>query len=247
MAATQNGAFVCLTEDMMMDDEYDDCCDYDDGPIVTRVRRREPMPTDGPIVDKTSPALRKAIQDELKEMVDENLTHSMLNQVSRFANIAQELIMVRSPIADVRQRKRRRGPLAGNFNYAGGVSVNPVIGGTGYPLEENALTGEAEQNETFGATITRELVSAMSKLGESQATAKDKDPIEDLVKAVSTAKKSGLDDLAEKLEAKLHEVLSKQFLDAAAKEIEDEKDGPVPRERSLVGPVKPINGTPVAP
>ncbi len=98
-------------------------------------------------------------------------------------------------------------------------------------------------NETFGATITRELVSALGKLGEPNASAKEKDPIQDLVKAVSTAKKSGLDDLAEKLEAKLHEVLSKQFLDAAAKELEDENDGPVPRERALVGPVKPINGT----
>ncbi len=122
--ATQNAAFICNTEDMMMDDEYDDCCEYehatDYGPAKLKA-----MQAGEPIIDKTSKTLRKAIQDELKEMAAENLTHSMLNQVSRFANIAQELIMVRSPIADVRQRKRRRGPLA--VNYAG-VGGNPAGG-----------------------------------------------------------------------------------------------------------------------
>ncbi len=245
--ASFNQGFICNTEDMVMDDGYDDeCCDYDDGPIVTHAHRREPMPTGEPIVDKTSKALRKAIQDELKEMVVESLTHSMLNQVSRFANIAQEMIMVRSPIADVRQRKRRRGPLGGNSNYQGVANPGVIMGNTGEPLEENALTGEAAPNESFASTLTRELVSAFGKLG-GQDPVKEKGPVEELIEGIAAAKKAGLGDLADKLETKLHEVLSKQFLDAAAEKIEDEKDGPIPRDRALVGPVKPINGTAVTP
>ena len=243
--ATQNASFICNTEDMMMDDEHDDCCDYDE-PIVKRARLREPMPSE-PIVDKTSPALRKAIQDELKEMVVENLTHSMLNQVSRFANIAQELIMVRSPIADVRQRKRRRANYQGISNPGVAMGNNPgvVMGNTGEPLEENALTGEAAENETYASKLVCELISAFGKLGGGQEPVKEKGPVEELVEGIAAAKKSGLNDLAENLEAKLHEVLSKQFLDTAAKKLEDEKGGPISRDRALVGPVKPINGTAV--
>lgn len=227
-----------------MNEEYDDeeCC----SPYPYK-KEHEMPPMDGPISDKTSKVLRAAIQDELKEMVNEELTHSMLNQVSRFANVAQELIMVRSPIADVRRRKRK------NFNYQG-----VVTGATGSPMEENSLTGEAADGETFGAKLIRELIPALTNLRGPESQAPQKGPIEELVKSISIAKKAGLDDVVEKLDAKLHELLSTryldEFLDGAAKksaaENEEENEEvhfePIPRDKALVKPTAaPINGTPM--
>ena len=177
----------------------DDCCD--DGLHGYGCSKITAVP-DGSINGDTSRALLDALSSELKQMVQGQVTHSSLNQISRFANIAQELIMVRSPIADVRQRKRR--PIIGGYGQ-GAISNSPAIGGTGYPLEENALTGEAALNETFGAKLVRELIPALS--ASVNKGSGEKGVFEDLVDAIAAAKKGGLDEVAEGLEAKLSAII----------------------------------------
>jgi len=208
--------FVCQIDEGQMDD--DGCGDE------THEHYGPRPPPDGPINGKTSEGLISALSTELKEMVQVPLTHSSLNQISRFANIAQELIMVRSPIADVRQRKRPRYASGGiSVPYQGGPysDPNPVIGGSGYPLEENALTGEAAPNETFGAKLVRELIPALTN-ATNKGGAK-KGIFEDLVDGIAAARDKGLDDVADSLQKKLD-----ALGDVGAKVVESEIEDPQP-------------------
>lgn len=132
--------------------------------------------------------------------------------------------MVRSPIADVRQRKRPRYASGGiSVPYQGDSYPNPspVIGGSGYPLEENALTGEAAPNETFGAKLVRELIPALTN-ATNKGGAK-KGIFEDLVDGIAAARDKGLDDVADSLQKKLD-----ALGDVGAKVIESESEAPQP-------------------
>ncbi len=204
--------FQCQIDEGQMDD---DCCDdgehgYGRLPVIAT--------PNGPINGKTSKTLISALSNELKDMIQEPLTHSNLNQISRFANIAQELIMVRSPIADVRHRKRPRIGISGPISTSSGdytdtdspyyTNSNPVIGGSGYALEENALTGEAAPNETFAAKLVRELIPALTGINKNADVGTVKKGIfEDLVDGIAAAKEKGLDDAAASLQSKLDNIL----------------------------------------
>ena len=81
---------------------------------------------------------------------------------------------------------------------------SPVIGASGYPLEENALTGEAAPNETFAAKLVRELIPALTGVNKNADVGTvEKGVFEDLVDGIAAAREKGLDDVAESLQKKL--------------------------------------------
>lgn len=181
--------------------------------------QRELDRSPGPIKNRTSQALRTAISDELQEMSKLEVSPSNLAQLSRFANVAQELLMVRDPIAEVRARKRPRlSEMAAP--WPGATTI-----GAGAPSPEcdysgnQSLTGEAAMNETFGAKLIRELIPALSNLTHKE----EKDDVEKLVAAIRAARDAGLDDTADNLEEALKEKLKSQYLKSAKEEIDANK------------------------
>lgn len=73
-----------------------------------------------------------------------------------------------------------------------------------YDCDMGPLTTEAAQNETFGANLSREIVSLMS------AAKRNGPPLEELISALGEAKKQGLTTLVAKLEAQIEERMSPQ-------------------------------------
>ncbi len=148
-----------------------------------------------PVESKTSQQLMDALSKELREMIEEDLTVANLNQISRFADIAQDLILVRSPIANVLKKKKRFGAVGiGPINYS---SIHDI------ESDDESLTGEAQPNETFGAKLIREIIPAFSELKAK----KQKGIFEELIDGISIAQEKGLDDIAKGLQAKLDHLI----------------------------------------
>lgn len=174
----------------------------------------------------TSPALRKAIHDELLDIIKDGVDIPNLQMLHRFANTAQELLMVRSPLAEVRTRKRKR---LGSLGYNTGVidGENPYQTLYGFECSSEdvspALTEEASPNETLGTKMVKELVSALSankraegEEGKSNAP----DVFEGLVIAIKRARDEGMPEIAARLEKKLDGLLK---LNEAIEETAEEK------------------------
>ena len=167
--------------------------------------------------DATSIALRNVLGAELQSILDKGVTIPTLLELTRFANTAQELLMIRSPMAEVRSRNRPAGsfgsniaiqnPNAGDSNSVA-TQMSPYQAQYGYgdsDADVQSLTGEFAQNETFGAKMTREIVSALGALKRS-----DGPSVQELVSGIGKAKKAGLHDVEAKLKASLDALLAGQ-------------------------------------
>lgn len=155
---------------------------------------------------KTSPALLEALAAEVQEIVKGGINIRSLMELSKFSHVAQELLMVRTPLAEVRRKKRNGGGMpqiysGGGALYSSGVSsVGPYQ--TMYDEDVEPMTQEAQQNETFGATLSRELVSAIGAIKSNSAP-----NIEELIARIAQAKEGGLDNVVSMLEKNLEILL----------------------------------------
>jgi len=163
-------------------------------------------------VDKlTSKALKGAIQSELKEMIEGDITIANLHQISRFAHTAQELLMVRHPIADI--RRKRTGMSQATFNSV--YSSNPQAyippqQSDYYDYPEGQVL-ESAPNETFATKLIRELVPALTDVANKKVV-----DYQGIVDAIAEAKEKGLDIIA----AKLEKLIDDDIADAEEKEPE---------------------------
>ncbi len=168
--------------------------------------------------DATSIALRNVLGAELQSILDRGVTISTLLELTRFAHTAQELLMIRSPMAEVRRRNSPAGsfgssiaiqnPNVGNFDSVPTTPMSPYQAQYGYESSDSdvqSLTGEFAQNETFGAKMTREIVSALGALKRS-----DGPSVQELISGIGKAKKAGLHDVEAKLKASLDALLAGQ-------------------------------------
>ncbi len=174
---------------------------------------------------RTGEAMLGAIGGEISRIVGEGISIRSLNELARFAHTAQELLMIRSPLAEVRRKK----------NYGGGASITSAgatlmatgsgtIGSYGggpqgfamspyqsqYGFEEGdcdvgALTTEAAQKETFRAKMTREIVSALGAMKRNNGAS-----VQELISAIKDAKDAGLGNIVSKLELALDEALGNE-------------------------------------
>lgn len=154
---------------------------------------------------KTSPALLEALAAEVQEIVKGGINIRSLMELSKFSHVAQELLMVRTPLAEVRRKKRNGGGVPqiysnGGALYSGSVSMGAYQGIYDEDLEP--MTQEAQQNETFGATLSRELISAIGSIKNSSAP-----NIEELIARIAQAKEGGLDNVVTMLEKNLEILL----------------------------------------
>ena len=168
----------------------------------------------------TSKALLGAIEQELHSIISKGVSISTLLELSRFSHTAQELLMIRSPLAEVRRKKHGIGMALGqmgvgmvaNYNQGlgayggpGGVAMSPYQNEYGYDEDDadvDSLTGEAAQNETFGAKMTREIISALGALKRSSGPS-----VPDLIESIKQAKEANLDSVVTRLEISLDEAL----------------------------------------
>lgn len=176
-----------------------------------------------PVSDKTSEKLKGVLAEEIADIVKDGISIPILQQLHRFANIAQELLMVRSPIADVHRRQRSSGAL---YSTPSNITIGGSAVGTPYAPygsydDCEPLTQEAAPNETYGAKLIREIVPALSALKDGGKKSK----LESLVSAIAEAKENGLDDIAETLEATMQDLLARKYLEEADEEISQEDDG----------------------
>ena len=165
----------------------------------------------------TSDALRIAIAAELKTIIEKGVSISTLLELSRFSHTAQELLMIRSPIAEVRRKRRYNLAGPGGFSYGGsigtyggpgGFAMSPYQNEYGYDegdADVDSLTNEAAQNETFGAKMTREIVSALGAMKRKSGPS-----VTELIDAIKQAKDAGLDGAVQKLEEALTEALGNE-------------------------------------
>lgn len=178
------------------------------------IPQRELNRTPDPVDSRTSDALKAALSDEIKTIAAQDITIATLSELSRFANVAQELLMVRDPIAEVRRKKR---PKLGAAQYVsqGGVALGVSPSYPTYSTNDDncePMTVEAAFNETFGAKLIRELVPALSNLAGAVEKTDKKNPIEKIIEGIASAKKAGLDDVVTRLNKRLEVLLEKQYL-----------------------------------
>ena len=163
----------------------------------------------------TSPVLREAIAEELKSILARGVSISMLMELSRFSHTAQELLMIRSPLAEVRRKRahnyQSNGPnmyspsMLGSYGAPGGFAMSPYQSEYGYgedAADVGSLTQEAAQNETFGAKMTREIVSALGAMKRNTGPS-----VQGLIESIKQARDAGLDDVVAKLQASLDDAL----------------------------------------
>jgi hypothetical protein len=127
---------------------------------------------------KPEPVVAVAIRDEMRKLLNEPLTPATITALEQFCESARSALLAYDPSHGLGRRRRC---------IFGGVGVYP-----GEPLED-----EAQEGETFGARMMRELVGSLSALQSKPAT----DPLSFVI-AIKHAKESGLDDIAKKLEQK---------------------------------------------
>ncbi len=162
---------------------------------------------------KTSPALLKSLAEEVQAIVKDGINIRSLMELSKFAHVAQELLMVRTPLAEVRRKKRPWNSMQGSSNYYSG-SASMVPYQSMYDEDLEPMTQEAQQNETLGATLSREIISAIGAIKNNSAPS-----AEGLIDRIAQAKKGGLDNVVAMLEKKLESLLggTEDVVDAEAK------------------------------
>ncbi len=171
---------------------------------------------------QTSDGLRTAIAAEIKSIASRGVSIGTLNELARFSHTAQELLMIRTPLAEVRRKKRlgaaMQGPAMqtnstysgsiGSYGGPGGFVMSPYQDQYGYDEDDTdvgSLTQEAAQNETFGAKLTREVVSALGSLKRNTGPS-----VKELIESIAQAKDAGLGHIVSKLEGALDEALGKE-------------------------------------
>lgn len=173
---------------------------------------------------RTSEAMLGAIGGEISRIVGEGISIRSLNELARFAHTAQELLMIRSPLAEVRRKKNYGGGAnitgagatlmstgsgaIGSYGGPGGFAMSPYQSQYGFEegdCDVGALTTEAAQNETFGAKMTREIVSALGAMKRNSGAS-----VQELISAIKDAKDAELGNIVSKLELALDEALGNE-------------------------------------
>ncbi len=165
-------------------------------PKRKRKQQKEPPLDFEKLGADTSDELISALKAEMLQIIGDKPNVRSMNELARFAHTAQELMMIRTPLAQV--RRRRRSP--GGASIGPGMQMGYSMMGSNpyqelYDCDIDPLTSEAAFNETYGANMSREMVSALS------AAKRSGPPLDELIKALGEAKAQGLTNLAEKLAA----------------------------------------------
>ena len=188
-------------------------------------------------IDPQLDSLRIEVQTLLKRIVialaegaDGPMAARRMKQIQGVSEIGRDLMMVLGG-PEVR-RGRRRGLGGGGYAESYGPSVDDD---DGLPIYSAGFTA-ATAVETFGAKILQEAMASLPQLIMAAQSP-------NLIRAVSTARSAGMNDVADELQRKLHEGLG---IDYAVK-IEPESlfgddldDGYLVAPRS---PVNPVMGT----
>jgi hypothetical protein len=130
------------------------------------------------VMSPISKELLDSLRAEFRKLVDGDGFQNNLHTIARLAEHAQSIVMtLGSPVAQ-----------------AGPPSIQPGFEITTLPPMSNP--------EQFGAKAIRELVAVAPRLAEAFARAPNDSP-EKLVEAVKKARDLGMDELAERIEARL--------------------------------------------
>lgn len=155
---------------------------------------------------KTSPALLKALETEVQKIMEKGVNIRSLMELSKFCHVAQELLLVRTPLGEVRRKKSNQFSTQSSSVYIGGSASYQSSAGAYqgmYDEDLEPMTGEAQNNETFGATLSRELVAAIGAIKNNNAP-----DTQELIARIAQAKEGGLDRVVAMLEKSLEKILT---------------------------------------
>ena len=137
-----------------------------------------------------------ALREKIRAMADDPLTVKSARQIGMFAAGAAKLMKIvgKGPLPT-----RRRS--SGLWNPGGMEDedlLDPVALGNGMPV----ISPLSNPAETFGSTVVRQAIAAYREMEKS----KKRSPVA-LIRAISEARKAGLDDIAEELTVKLRQIV----------------------------------------
>lgn len=156
------------------------------------------------------PVLHKALQDQLKGLLNDPITIPALVELQKTAALARKLLELQNPKGKM---MRKIGGL-GSFGalspgyYGNNEDFDPEIDNIGADgLQFDGALAPSPGSETFGASVIRELIPAIKNQN------KDHLRLPDLLDAVSVAEKRGNTKLVEKLQAKIESMLEGELQD----------------------------------
>ncbi len=149
--------------------------------------------------------LLEAFRIELATLCDAPLDAKGIHKILTTAQAAQQVLLLRNPRSVRRCGNNFVGPSIGPYGTTFYGAMDPMDDGETSAPMPNPIA-PFQNTETFGATMVREIVSALRPPEQSTA---------DLVRALADARKLGMDDVAEKLFASLQSRVDPKKVEAA--------------------------------
>lgn len=155
---------------------------------------------------KTDPSpLMEALRKQLQSILEKPLTPRTLLELEQTARLSRDLLVV----GKVPEARGATGL---------GLMASPGVFST-YGLGYGAGMGDgpytsSPQSETFGATMVRELVAALPALMKPKEVVY-RESAASLIDAITAAREAKMDDVVEKLKAKLDQLLAEPSSESA--------------------------------
>lgn len=165
--------------------------------MATKNRSRKALPSATP-----SCRLTEAIHETIKELAAAPTTPGNLMKLEQFVRISREqLVVLKQPEALRRPPKLSSASMVAYGNNPGYDAPLPDEDTgvtTTFPMTSNPINSV----ETFGATIVREVIPALTAMMHPKPIEFPMDPVR-AIEAIAKAKKAGLHDVAAALKEKL--------------------------------------------
>jgi len=148
-------------------------------------------PIEAPKYAEPPTALMEALRAQLRTILDKPLTPRSLLEMEQTARLSRELLIV------------GKMPEAKRTGYPGSIMSPMFLGDTASYESSAAPYVSSPQSETFGVSVIRELVTKLPELMKP----KEVESAASLIDAITAAREAKMDDVVQKLKAKLDALL----------------------------------------
>jgi len=154
-------------------------------------------PIEAPKYAEPPSALMEALRAQLRSILDKPLTPRSLLEMEQTARLSRELLIV------------GKMPEAKRTGYPGSIMSPMLMGGDTASYEQSSASFPyvtSPQSETFGVSMIRELVAKLPELMKPKEVVY-RESAASLIDAITAARDAKMDDVVQKLKAKLDALL----------------------------------------
>jgi len=151
-------------------------------------------PIEAPKYAEPPSALMEALRAQLRTILDKPLTPRSLLEMEQTARLSRELLIV------------GKMPEAKRTGYPGSIMSPMFLGDTASYESSAAPYVSSPQSETFGVSMIRELVAKLPELMKPKEVVY-RESAASLIDAITAARDAKMDDVVQKLKAKLDALL----------------------------------------